>query len=130
MELTNPITARIRIREFSRELQGRCGVDARVLEKDIIRAKRLNHIALEEYEWVGYYARTEEQKRSISTLWTRAELRKKYTAPTILKDKLIAAQNKPPTVPKEKLMSKGRKARIAAGRIAMKAENEKTIVDN
>ena len=79
MELTNPITARIRIREFSRELQGRCGVDARVLEKDIIRAKRLNHIALEEYEWVGYYARTEEQKRSISTLWTRAELRKKYT---------------------------------------------------
>lgn len=79
MQSVNPIAARRHIREFARELQGRCGVDARALEKDIIRAKKLNHIALEEYEWVGYYARTEAQKRSISTLWTRAELRKKYT---------------------------------------------------
>lgn len=79
MEFRNPITARRKIRQFSRELAGRCGKDARFLERDIIAAKRLNHISLDEYEWVGYYDMTTDQKKTVSTLWTRAELRKKFT---------------------------------------------------
>lgn len=79
MELRNPFSARRSIRSFACELSGRCGVDPRYLEKDIIKAKRLNHISLGEYEWMGYYALSPAQKRSMSTLWTRAELRKKYT---------------------------------------------------
>lgn len=79
MEKVNPIAARRHIKEFSRGLSHRCGMDARALEKDIIAAKKRSHISLEEYEWVGYYEKTEEQKRSVSTLWTRAELRKRYT---------------------------------------------------
>ena len=79
MEKRNPLAARRKIREFARSLSKRCGRNPLLLERDIIRAKKLNHISLDEYEWVGYYAMTGAQKRSVSTLWTRAELRKKYT---------------------------------------------------
>lgn len=41
------------------------------------------------------------------------------------KERLIAAQSKPPKAPKEKLTPEERKARMAAGRAAKKAENEK-----
>lgn len=79
MKKRNVFSAHKAIHDFAVQLSERCGKDARWLEKDIIAAKKLNHIALEEYEWVGYYDMTEEQKRCVSTLWTRAELRKKYT---------------------------------------------------
>ncbi len=41
------------------------------------------------------------------------------------KERLVAAQSKPPKAPKEKLTPEERKARMAAGRAAKKAENEK-----
>ena len=71
--------ARKHIREFSRELSARCGKDAGVIEKDILRAKKVNHISLNEYEWTGYHDLSEEQKATVSTLWTRAEYRKTFT---------------------------------------------------
>lgn len=73
------VAARRHIREFARELSERCGKDAKFLEKDILRAKKVNHISLNEYEWTGYYDLTEEQKATVSTLWTRAEYRKTFT---------------------------------------------------
>ncbi len=79
MKLHNPIAARKNIRVFAEGLSKRCGKNALWLTNDIIRAKRLNHISLDEYEWVGYYDLTPAQKRTVSTLWTRAELRKRYT---------------------------------------------------
>lgn len=77
--IQNPITARMTIRRFAGRLSASCGVGSARLERDIIAAKKLSHISLDEYEWVGYYDLSDAQKRSISTLWTRAELRKKYT---------------------------------------------------
>ena len=71
--------ARRHIREFSKELSERCGKDAKFIEKDILRAKKVNHISLNEYEWTGYYDLSEEQKATVSTLWTRAEYRKTFT---------------------------------------------------
>ena len=79
MELRNPITARRKIHEFALGLSERCGKDVKFLQKDIIAAKRRNHISLDEYEWVGHYDMTPQQKETVSTLWTRAELRKKFT---------------------------------------------------
>ena len=71
--------ARKHIREFSRELSERCGKAPGSIEKDILRAKKVNHISLNEYEWTGYYDLSEAQKATVSTLWTRAEYRKTFT---------------------------------------------------
>ena len=71
--------ARKHIREFSRELSARCGKAPGSIEKDILRAKKVNHISLNEYEWTGYYDLSEAQKATVSTLWTRAEYRKTFT---------------------------------------------------
>lgn len=79
MKIHNPLSALIKIHTFAKGLSKRCGKSAFFLTNDIIRAKRQNHISLEEYEWVGYYNMTPLQKRTVSTLWTRAELRKKHT---------------------------------------------------
>lgn len=73
------VAARKHIREFAGQLSQRCGKDARFLEKDILRAKKGNHISLNEYEWTGYYDLTEEQKATVSTLWSRSEYRKTFT---------------------------------------------------
>ncbi len=77
--LPNPVAARLYIRDFARELAGRTGLDARWLERDILSVKKYSHISLDEYEWTGCYALSESQKRSVSTLWTRAEFRKTFT---------------------------------------------------
>ena len=73
------ISGRRHIREFARSYSEKCGKSPRWIEKDIIKAKHLNHISLGEYEWIGYDGLTEEQKQSVSTLWTRAEFRKNLT---------------------------------------------------
>lgn len=73
------IAARKHIRDFSEEYSAKCGKSAKWIEKDIIRAKRMNHISLGEYEWLGYDKLSDEQKKTMSTLWTRAEFRKTFT---------------------------------------------------
>lgn len=73
------IAGRKYIREFARTYAEKCGKDSRWIERDIIKAKRLNHISLGEYEWMAYDGMTEEQKQTVSTLWTRAEFRKNLT---------------------------------------------------
>lgn len=67
------------IKEFSIEYAAKNGLNAKAVEKDIIAAKKYNHISLGEYEWTGFHYLTEEQKRTVSTLWTRMEFRKKFT---------------------------------------------------
>jgi hypothetical protein len=79
MKIHNSIAAHKNIHAFAKGLSKRCGKNVLWLTNDIMRAKRLNHISLDEYKWVGYYDMTAKQKRTVSTLWTRAELRKKYT---------------------------------------------------
>ena len=73
------ISARRYIRDFAADYAARHGENAAEIEKDILQAKKRNHISLNEYEWVGYHDRTEAQKRTMSTLWTRAEFRKNFT---------------------------------------------------
>lgn len=75
----NIFEARRHIREFAQEYSKQCGRSPAYIEKDIIAAKKLNHISLGEYAWIGYSELNDEQKRSVSTLWTRAEFRKTYT---------------------------------------------------
>lgn len=77
--LSKWISARRYIREFAADYAERYAEDPAEIERDIIAAKKQNHISLNEYEWVGYHDRTEAQKRTMSTLWTRAEFRKTYT---------------------------------------------------
>ena len=77
--LSKWISARRYIREFAADYAERYAEDPAEIERDIIAAKKQNHISLNEYEWVGYRERTEAQKRTMSTLWTRAEFRKTYT---------------------------------------------------
>ena len=77
--LSKWISARRYIREFAADYAERYAEDPAEIERDIIAAKKQNHISLNEYEWVGYHERTEAQKRTMSTLWTRAEFRKAYT---------------------------------------------------
>lgn len=84
--MTNPAeqifraaSARRYIRAFAEQYSEKCGVSAAEIERDVIRAKRLNHISFGEYEWFAYEQRSEEEKRSLSTLWTRAEFRKAFT---------------------------------------------------
>ena len=77
--LSKWISARRYIREFAADYAERYAEDPAEIERDIIAAKKQNHISLNEYEWVGYHDRTEAQKRTMSTLWTRAEFRKNFT---------------------------------------------------
>ena len=77
--LSKWISARKYIREFAANYAERYGEDPAEIERDILTAKKQNHISLNEYEWVGYHDRTEAQKRTMSTLWTRAEFRKNFT---------------------------------------------------
>ncbi len=84
--MTNPAgqllysaAARRHIHDFAVEYAQKCGKSVSTIEKDIIRAKRLNHISLGEYAWFEYDERSDAQKRSMSTLWTRAEFRKTFT---------------------------------------------------
>ncbi len=77
--LHTAVKARRYIRDFSRDLAGRTGLEPKALERDILAAKKINHISLNEYEWTGYYALSEAQKRTVSTLWTRAQFRKTFT---------------------------------------------------
>lgn len=78
-DIRRMVSSRKHIKEFAREFAEKNGTSAVEIEKDIIRAKKRNHISLDEYAWTGYHTRTEAQKNSISTLWTRAEFRKTYT---------------------------------------------------
>ena len=73
------ISSRKHIAEFSKKLSEKTGIPAKELNRDIINAKKLNHISLNEYEWTKYYSLTEEQKKTVSTLWTRAQFRKTFT---------------------------------------------------
>ena len=77
--LSSWISARRYIRDFAADYAARHGENAAEIEKDILQAKKRSHISLNEYEWVGYHDRTEAQKRTMSTLWTRAEFRKNFT---------------------------------------------------
>ena len=73
------VSARKYIKEFSGEMAEKYGLDPKFVEKDIIKAKKYNHISFGEYEWTGFYRLSEAQKRTVSTLWTRAEFRKTFT---------------------------------------------------
>ena len=77
--LSKWLSARRYIRAFAANYAERYAEDPAEIERDIIAAKKQNHISLNEYEWVGYHDRTEAQKRTMSTLWTRAEFRKNFT---------------------------------------------------
>ena len=77
--LSKWLSARRYIREFAADYAERYAEDPAEIERDIIAAKKQNHISLNEYEWVGYHECTEAQKRTMSTLWTRAEFRKNFT---------------------------------------------------
>ena len=93
--ILNLLGGRIWIHRYARELSQRCDKSAAYLEKDMIAAKKRNHISFGEYEWTGYYDLDDEQKKTISTLWSRAQLRKKYTKrlyKAVLMDKVIFAR--------------------------------------
>lgn len=78
-EMKRILTSRKYIREFAEDYAERYGKNAKDVEGDIIQAKKLNHISFGEYEWTGHYERNPEQKKTVSTLWTRMEFRKKFT---------------------------------------------------
>lgn len=78
-ELKRMLTSRKYIREFAEDYAKRYGKDAKDVERDIIQAKKLNHISFGEYEWTGHYELGPGQKKTVSTLWTRMEFRKKFT---------------------------------------------------
>lgn len=75
----NIFNARKYIRDFSKELGEKWNVPARAIYKDILKAKKINHISLNEYEWMNYYFLTDEQKETVSTLKTRADFRAHFT---------------------------------------------------
>lgn len=78
-EIKRKFTSRKYIREFAEDYAARYGKNAKDVEKDIIKAKKLNHISFGEYEWIGHYGLNLDQKKTVSTLWTRMEFRKKFT---------------------------------------------------
>ena len=78
-EFRRMITSRKYIREFAKDYAGRYGKNPKEIEQDILQAKKLNHISFGEYEWPGHCELTPEQKKTVSTLWTRMEFRKMYT---------------------------------------------------
>ena len=63
--LSSWISARRYIRAFAADYAARHGENAAEIEKDILQAKKINHISLNEYEWVGYHDRTEAHKRTL-----------------------------------------------------------------
>lgn len=73
------VNARKHIHQFAAEYAEKNGKIASEVEKDIIQAKRYNHISFGEYEWTGFHDLSPEQKKTVSTLWTRMEFRKKFT---------------------------------------------------
>ena len=75
-EVKRYLNARKHIRQFAGEYAEKSGEDPKDVERDILQAKKRNHISFAEYEWTGYYHLTPEQKKTISTLWTRMEFRK------------------------------------------------------
>ena len=77
--LSSWISARRYIRDFAADYATGTARTPPRSRRDILQAKKINHISLNEYEWVGYHDRTEAQKRTMSTLWTRAEFRKNFT---------------------------------------------------
>lgn len=108
--MSNIFKACIQIHRFAEELSERCNKSTSFLERDIIRAKKLNHISLEEYEWVHYYDMSDEQQCSISTLWTRAEFRKRFTSRSykaVLMDKYIFAKLFPEFFRRRFLLTEG-----------------------
>ena len=76
---TRFINSRKHIRLYAREYAEEHGLNASEVEKDIIQAKKYNHISFGEYAWTGFYDLTQEQKKTVSTLWSRMEFRKKFT---------------------------------------------------
>lgn len=76
---TRLINSRKHIRLYAREYAEEHGLNASEVEKDIIQAKKYNHISFGEYAWTGFYDLTQEQKKTVSTLWSRMEFRKKFT---------------------------------------------------
>lgn len=79
MKISRIIASRKHISSFSEGLAQKTGMNARAIFQDIVRAKKLNHISLNEYAWTGYYELDKKQKRTVSTLWTRAQFRKTFT---------------------------------------------------
>ncbi len=73
------LASRKHIRKFAAEYAERQNLNPRDVTRDIIQAKKANHISFMEYEWTGYYDMAPEQKKTVSTLWTRMEFRKKFT---------------------------------------------------
>lgn len=78
-DIKRMFTSRKYIREYAEEYAGKYGKDPRDVELDIVNAKKLNHISFGEYEWTGYYELGPEQKKTVSTLWTRMEFRRAFT---------------------------------------------------
>ncbi len=78
-DIKRMFTSRKYIREFAAEYAGKYGKNQRDVELDIVNAKKRNHISFGEYEWTGYYERNPQQKKTVSTLWTRMDFRRKFT---------------------------------------------------
>ena len=78
-DIRRMITSRKYIREFAEDYAGRYGKNPKEVLQDILQAKKLNHISFGEYEWIGHYDLSPEQKKTVSTLWTRMEFRKMFT---------------------------------------------------
>ena len=63
---TRFINSRKHIRLYAREYAEEHGLNASEVEKDIIQAKKYNHISFGEYAWTGFYDLTQEQKKTVS----------------------------------------------------------------
>ena len=61
---TRLINSRKHIRLYAREYAEEHGLNASEVEKDIIQAKKYNHISFGEYAWTGFYDLTQEQKKT------------------------------------------------------------------
>lgn len=73
------LTSRKYIHKYAVEYGEKYGKNPGEVEKDIIQAKKYNHISFGEYDWTGFFDLNQEQKKTVSTLWTRMEYRKKFT---------------------------------------------------
>lgn len=73
------LTSRKYIHKFAVEYGEKYGKNPYEVERDIIQAKKYNHISFDEYKWTGYFDMDQNQKKTVSTLWTRMEYRKKFT---------------------------------------------------
>ena len=77
--LVRIVSSRKHIRKFAEQYGPECGKSSGWIERDVIRAKKLNHISMGEYRWLAYDSLTDEQKKTVCTLWTRAQYRKTLT---------------------------------------------------